>query len=760
MTYCYAQIIIDISHGRLDRPFTYRIPEALQNDLCLGSLVVVPFGKGDTKRKGYVIGFSNTCEYPDGKLKEIEAIASGGTDVTGDNAVRLALWMKQRYGSTMAVALRTVLTSRKQAKPCEHRSIHLLLSKEDAEKKRHEFAMKHQVARERLLRELIEAPDQPYSLIIQKLHVTAPVIAALKKQGILEVRTEKFLRNPVSIEKCEEAGIRLSPEQRAISEGVLQDFEALQEGKDIPRVSLIHGITGSGKTEVYIAIIEEIVKRGRQAIMLIPEISLTYQTLMRFYRHFGDRVSVMNSTLSESEKSDQFERARRGEIDVIIGPRSALFTPFPRIGAIIMDEEHESSYKNESMPKYHTREVAEKIASMQNGVVVLGSATPSLESYYQAKEGKYRLYELSRRLTGGTLPSVEITDLREELRAGNHAILSRRLSELVSDRLAKGQQTMLFLNRRGFSGFVSCRSCGFVPKCPHCSVSLSLHRGGRLLCHYCGYEEPMPDKCPECGSPYISGFHAGTEQAESFLSRQFPKARILRMDADTTRTKGSYEKILSSFANEEADILIGTQMIVKGHDFPNVTLVGILLADQSLNASDYRSAERTFQLLTQAAGRAGRGKYPGDVVIQTYEPEHYSIVHAAHQNYEEFYREEMVYRKLLRYPPAEHLLAIQIISRSEEHASLFAHKTRALLEQLTAAAREKNPDRLLFIGPAPAVLEKLRDEYRYVIYVKSPDYDTLIVCKDGVEAAAERAVKASREMDTMFQFDFDPINAF
>lgn len=760
MTYCYAQIIIDISYGRLDRPFTYRIPEALQNDLCLGSLVVVPFGKGDTKRKGYVIGFSNTCEYPDGRLKEIESIASGGTDVTGDNAVRLALWMKQRYGSTMAVALRTVLTSRKQAKPCEHRSIHLLLSKDDAEKKRHEFAMKHQVARERLLRELMEAPDQPYSLIIQKLHVTAPVIAALKKQGILEVRTETFLRNPVSIEKREEAGILLSPEQRAISEGVLRDFEALQEGKNIPRVSLIHGITGSGKTEVYIAIIEEIVKRGRQAIMLIPEISLTYQTLMRFYRHFGDRVSVMNSTLSESEKSDQFERARRGEIDVIIGPRSALFTPFPRIGAIIMDEEHESSYKNESMPKYHTREVAEKIASMQNGVVVLGSATPSLESYYQAKEGKYRLYELSRRLTGGTLPSVEITDLREELRAGYHSILSRRLSELVSDRLAKGQQTMLFLNRRGFSGFVSCRSCGFVPKCPHCSVSLSLHRGGRLLCHYCGYEEPMPDKCPECGSPYISGFHAGTEQAESFLSGQFPKARILRMDADTTRTKGSYEKILSSFANEEADILIGTQMIVKGHDFPNVTLVGILLADQSLNASDYRSAERTFQLLTQAAGRAGRGKYPGDVVIQTYEPEHYSIVHAAHQNYEEFYREEMVYRKLLRYPPAEHLLAIQIISRSEEHASLFAHKTRALLEQLTAAVREKNPDRLLFIGPAPAVLEKLRDEYRYVIYVKSPDYDTLIVCKDGVEAAAERAVKASREMDTMFQFDFDPINAF
>lgn len=750
MTYCYAQIIIDISHGRLDRPFTYRIPEALQNDLCLGSLVVVPFGKGDTKRKGYVIGFSNTCEYPDGKLKEIEAIASGGTDVTGDNAVRLALWMKQRYGSTMAVALRTVLTSRKQAKPCEHRSIHLLLSKDDAEKKRHEFAMKHQVARERLLRELMEAPDQPYSLIIQKLHVTAPVIAALKKQGILEVRTETFLRNPVSIEKCEEAGIRLSPEQRAISEGVLQDFEALQEGKDIPRVSLIHGITGSGKTEVYIAIIEEIVKRGRQAIMLIPEISLTYQTLMRFYRHFGDRVSVMNSTLSESEKSDQFERARRGEIDVIIGPRSALFTPFPRIGAIIMDEEHESSYKNESMPKYHTREVAEKIASMQNGVVVLGSATPSLESYYQAKEGKYRLYELSRRLTGGTLPSVEITDLREELRAGNHSILSRRLSELVSDRLAKGQQTMLFLNRRGFSGFVSCRSCGFVPKCPHCSVSLSLHRGGRLLCHYCGYEEPMPDKCPECGSPYISGFHAGTEQAESFLSRQFPKARILRMDADTTRIKGSYEKILSSFANEEADILIGTQMIVKGHDFPNVTLVAALAADMSLYAGDYRSSERTFELLMQASGRAGRAEKAGEVVIQTYNPEEYSIQAVAGQDAEYFYENELAFRRLMKYPPYSQMAAILILSEEENEA-------KTLSEKLAENIHSVCGDAVTLIGPSKAGLSRAKDRYRYVLYVKSMDEEAMACVREIAEEANRRVVN---QKTCSVQYDRDPVNGY
>ena len=586
-----------------------------------------------------------------------------------------------------------------------------------------------------------------YSLLRAKY----PSIAKkLVDSGALKIIEKEKEGNTYSTVKKSQP-LELTEEQR----NVKNEFESSDDS-----VFLLRGVTGAGKTEVYLQLADEVLKKGKQVLILVPEIALTPQMIERVASRFGSHLAIYHSRLNAQQKYEQYQLVRQKKASVVVGTRSAVFLPFDDLGLIIMDEEHESSYKNESMPKYHTREVAEKIASMQNGVVVLGSATPSLESYYQAKEGKYRLYELSRRLTGGTLPSVEITDLREELRAGNHSILSRRLSELVSDRLAKGQQTMLFLNRRGFSGFVSCRSCGFVPKCPHCSVSLSLHRGGRLLCHYCGYEEPMPDKCPECGSPYISGFHAGTEQAESFLSGQFPKARILRMDADTTRTKGSYEKILSSFANEEADILIGTQMIVKGHDFPNVTLVGILLADQSLNASDYRSAERTFQLLTQAAGRAGRGKYPGDVVIQTYEPEHYSIVHAAHQNYEEFYREEMVYRKLLRYPPAEHLLAIQIISRSEEHASLFAHKTRALLEQLTAVARENNPDRLLFIGPAPAVLEKLRDEYRYVIYVKSPDYDTLIVCKDGVEAAAERAAKASREMDTMFQFDFDPINAF
>lgn len=755
----YAQIVIDISHGRLDRPFTYRIPEALDAQLGLGSLVVVPFGRGNSVRKGYVIGFSDTCEYPDAQVKEILEVARSDSGETGEYSVQLALWMKRRYGATFAAALKTVVTSRGSARPVEEKTVRLLLSPKEAEEKRHQFAMKHQVARERVLRALLEADQQPYQLMLQKLHVTRETLRALEKQGILEIQTKTSLRNPVAAAADGGSQKELSKEQRAAVDGIFEDYckirELPQEQEEVPRVSLLHGITGSGKTEVYIAIIEKIVAEGGKAIMLIPEISLTYQTLMRFYRHFGDRVSVMNSSLSESEKSDQFERARRGEIDVIIGPRSALFTPFPRIGVIIMDEEHENSYKNETMPKYHARDVAIQIAGMHRGVVVLGSATPSLDSYYQAMQGAFRLYRLTKRLTGGSLPQTEIADMRQEMRSGNHSILSRRLSGLLQERLDRGEQSILFLNRRGFSGFVSCRSCSYVPKCPHCSVSLSLHGGGHLVCHYCGYETKMPAKCPECGSPYISGFQAGTEQVEQLVQKAFPKARILRMDADTTRTKTSYEKILSAFANEEADILIGTQMIVKGHDFPNVTLVGVLLADMSLHMGDYRAAERTFQLLTQAAGRAGRGTKPGNVVIQTYDPSHYSIVHAARQDYEGFYGEEMTYRRLLRYPPAEHMLAIQLTSRSEEHAALFANQTRALLERLPATK-----DGCILIGPAAAALEKLRDEYRYVLYVKSADYDTLIACKDAVEAAARRACRASTGMDTVFQFDFDPMNPY
>ena len=747
----YAEIIIDIAYNKLDRPFTYRVPERMQSVLRPGSLVLVPFGKANVMRKGYVIALKDECGLAPGEIKEIAELPVNDSGYSEDDdgaaAVALAAWMKERYGSTMAAALRTVLTSRKPGKPVMTREIELILDRAQAQEQLSVYERKHQVARERLLRELMDVPRQPYSLITSKLHVTASVIRAMAAAGVIRVTQEESFRNPVSFDSAVQDHKELSDEQRAVVDGVLADYDA---GKST--VSLIHGITGSGKTEVYISIIKGICERGKKAIMLIPEIALTYQTLLRFYRHFGERVSVMNSSLSESEKADQWERARRGEIDVIIGPRSALFTPFADLGVIVIDEEHEGSYKNESMPKYHAREVAQELARIKNACVVLGSATPSLESYYKAQRGEYRLYTLSQRLTGGTLPSVEIADLRQELRNGNRSILSERLQELVQDRLSKGEQAILFLNRRGVAGFVSCRSCGEVIKCPHCDISLSLHRNGRLVCHYCGYERPGVKECPSCGSPYISGFRAGTEQIEEHLKIRYPGARVLRLDADTTARKGSYDRILSSFANREADILVGTQMIVKGHDFPGVTLVGILLADLSLYAGDYRAAERTFQLLTQAAGRAGRGDVPGNVVIQTYQPENYAVQYASEQDYEGFYNEEMRYRSLLLYPPAAHMLCVQLQSENEDAAEGLAGTLRELFVR-------DDPEALV-IGPAKGSLTKIRDQYRYVIYIKDVNYDKLIRCKDRAEAFIAYLIRIGKDPQVQVQFDFDPVSPF
>ncbi len=757
----YASVIVDISAGALDRPFTYRIPAELSDKIVLGSLVEIPFGRANRKVTGFVVGFCDTCDYPAEKIKAILGIGRKGTDETGEKAVELAAWMRERYGSTMITALKTVLTARKEKKPVETKEIHLVLSREQALEKLDFYQRKHQVARERLLQALIDVPAQPYTLVTGKLHVPARTIAAMQAQGVLEVKTETSLRNPVSLGEVAKKNLALSPEQENVVEEIFRDFTGLQAGDpDAKRISLLHGITGSGKTEVYIRIIEKIVASGRQAIMLIPEISLTYQTLLRFYRHFGDRVSVMNSTLSEGEKSDQFERARRGEIDVIIGPRSALFTPFPHIGIIVIDEEHEESYKNEHMPKYHARDIAAQIAKMHQAVVVLGSATPSLESMYRAESGEYRYYTLTRRLTGGTLPSVQIVDMREELRQGNRSILSKPLLTLMEEKLSRGEQVMLFLNRRGFSGFVSCRSCGAVIKCPHCDVSLSLHKNGKLVCHYCGYETPMVHQCPSCGSKLVSGFRAGTEQIEEQVTKMFPRARVLRMDADTTAKKGAYEKILTAFANEEADILLGTQMIVKGHDFPNVTLMGILLADMSLGADDYMASERTFSLLTQAAGRAGRGTKAGDVIIQTYQPDNYAVRYAADQDYGGFYREEIQYRRLLLYPPVWHMLAVEVSSKDEDTALLFAGRCKELLDRICAGLnRNQTPPRVLIIGPAPASYARLRDAYRFAVYVKCQKYGTLVTCKDRIELLCA-AVNPDGKLPLSLQFDFDPVNAW
>ena len=515
----------------------------------------------------------------------------------------------------------------------------------------------------------------------------------------------------------------------------------------------MHGVTGSGKTEVYMEMIDKVLREGKQVIMLIPEISLTYQTVLRFYKRFGNRISILNSRLSAGERYDQYIRAKKGEVDIIIGPRSALFTPFPNLGLIIIDEEHENSYKSESVPKYHARETAIERAKMTGASVVLGSATPSVESYKKAMDKEYTLFTLKdRAVPGSHLPTIHLVDLREELKAKNRSIFSRQLKNSIEERLAKKEQVMLFINRRGYSGFVSCRSCGHVLKCSHCDISLTYHKTGKLACHYCGYEEPMPKLCPECGSPYIAAFGTGTQKIEEITQREFPNARILRMDADTTGSKDGYEKILSAFAEHKADILVGTQMIVKGHDFKNVTLVGILAADLSLYVGDYRSAERTFQLLVQASGRAGRGVCSGEVFIQTYTPDHYSITTAAKQDYLAFYEQEIQYRKMLSYPPEAHIMAVMVTGRWEDIVGYSAEFLKEALETGFV-----NIDQIKIIGPAKASIAKLNDIYRQVMYVKAKDYEILVEAKnflEGFSRYSERMKKVS------VQFDFDPMSSY
>ena len=760
----YADVIIDISHDKVDRPFQYRIPPELAGEVYPGVRVHVPFGKGNLDKAGYVVDISGHTDYPEEKIKSITAVDGKGITAQGSQ-IQVAYWLKRQYGSTMIAALKTVLPVKQKLKQLEHRKVTRCMEGEALLEVFRQCEKKRQTAKARVLQALMTDEVLPYELIRQKLNVAPATLAALEKQGCLKIEAEAYYRNPVKCAPGEEKRVIPSRMQQEIIENVIGDYKA---GK--PGTYLVHGVTGSGKTEVYLGIIEQMIRMEKQAIMLIPEIALTYQTLLRFYRRFGDRVSVINSSLSQGEKYDQIRRAKAGELDVIIGPRSALFTPFPDLGVIIVDEEHESSYKSESMPKYHARETAVQIASMHRASVVLGSATPSTEAYYRAKKGEYKLFEMTGRHGVSRLPKVYTIDLREELKQGNRSVFSRKLRELISGRLQAGEQSMLFLNRRGYAGFISCRACGHVMKCPHCDVSLSEHRGNMLLCHYCGHEEQRAARCPVCGSKYLLGFKAGTEQIEEALYKEFPGVRVLRMDADTTKSKESYEKILSAFADKRADILVGTQMIVKGHDFPDVTLVGVLAADLSLNQNDYRAGERTFQLLTQAAGRAGRGDKPGEVVIQTYQPEHYSIVHAAMQDYQGFYEEEITYRELMQYPPAAHMLAVLITSRQQEQGDALSREMTAVIDARMhadgefagedkagpKAETEKTWQRLQVIGPAEASISKINDQYRHVFYIKHPDYQALVRIKD----ILEHFCKEKELKNQTVQYDFDPMNTY
>lgn len=721
----FADIIVDITSEKLDRTFQYIIPREMVSILKPGMQVKVPFGSGGRTIRGYVIQITEYPSFEIEKMKEILEVEDNGNSIEC-RLIALAAWMRKQYGSTMIQALKTVLPVKQKVKQREERWISLKISKEEAQNQLEEYRKKHYVARQRILEAVLKEEQLSYTLAVNKLHVTASVLKTMEEQGIFRIRSQTVYRNPVRENSSEQKIFNLTEEQQKVADEIREGWI-----NNDNRPCLIRGVTGSGKTQVYMELMDTVLKEGRQVILLIPEIALTYQTVLRFYHRFGDRVSVLHSRLSPGERSDQFERAKKGEIQIMIGPRSALFTPFPNLGLILIDEEHETSYQSETTPCYHARETAIARAELEECRVVLGSATPSVDAYYRAKHGVYRLFEMEHRYENRSLPTVYTVDLREELKGGNRSILSRRLQQGITERLQRKEQVMLFLNRRGYAGFMSCRSCGSVMKCPHCDVSLSLHRHGKMICHYCGYETGQPERCPKCGSPYIGGFRAGTQQIEEIVKKRFPQARVLRMDLDTTKKKEGHAQILSAFANQEADILIGTQMIVKGHDFPKVTLVGVLAADLSLNISDYRASERTFQLLTQAVGRAGRGETSGEAVIQTYQPEHYSIQAAIRQDYPGFYQEEIQYRQLMSYPPVSNLFAVRGSSMDEELLDTGMRYIRQFLRKVDVKGQ------LQMIGPADESVAKVADMYRKVLYVKHEDMELLLGAKDKLEQYIE-----------------------
>lgn len=739
----YIDVIVDISVNSLDRIFQYRVPEELLDAVTVGCQVNVPFGSGNRRRQAYVIGVDTVLAYDASKIKDILGVTKAPA-ATGQ-LIALADWMHERYGCTMAQALKTVLPVKKSVKEVK-RTAYFLADREGAqqllEKSR---KSRREKARVRLLEAMLKEGCMSKETVTGVLQISASTMKSILQTGVIREETSQVYRNPVRQRLDGWQEVCLNDEQMNAVASIWQNAAICREHWSREQgMHLLYGITGSGKTEVYIALMEKVLNEGRQIIVLIPEISLTLQTVSRFYARFGSQIAVMNSRLSAGERYDQYMRAKRGEASIMIGPRSALFTPFDRLGLIIIDEEHESAYQSEIVPRYQAAEVAARRAEMSGALVVLGSATPSVAVYQKAREGMIGLHRLTQRArTGSRLPDVKVVDLREEFRMKNRGILSQSLHEAMDACLKRGDQMMLFLNRRGYAGFVSCRSCGYVVKCRHCDVSMTVHHHTLLKCHYCGSEQPMPRVCPSCGSPYIAGFGVGTQKVEEFVQKEFPEASILRMDRDTTSGKDDMGRILQTFSEGGADILIGTQMIVKGHDFANVTLVGILAADLSLFAGDYQSSERTFQLLTQAAGRAGRGDRPGEVIIQTYQPEHYCIQTAAAQDYDSFYSQEIRFRQMLHYPPDRQMM---VMLAEGEHDQ----QTGQAVQKLREIAGEADFEAVEFIGPSRAGIAKAKDLYRYTMYMKHQDIKELMRLRDFLEGY----LKWSQQFSNIY-FTFD-----
>lgn len=712
----FAGIVINNEALATDRVYTYRVPESME--LSIGQRVRVPFGQGNKKLDGFVVSMG--VEVSSAESRKIKDIFTAYTErYFEEKDLKLLEEIRRRYLATYIDVIKLILP-RGILQGMKHKTSENLYSlKPLAEKHRKSPYLEIFTAIDHHPGKFIKA-----DLVRQGFSLSS--VNTLIRHGYVAVLSEKDYR--YNVQEYEHYGKKvLNPEQQT----------AVEKMESAPGTYLLHGITGSGKTEVFLELIRRSLIRGEDTIVLLPEISLTPQMIERFKGRFGRDITIFHSRLSDGERYDEWHRVKSGKVKIAIGARSALFLPFKNLKMIIVDEEHESTYKSEMSPKYDAKEVARLKMEQVQGKLILASATPSVNSYHESMQGKMTLITLNRRATEGVLPKMEVVDMREELLRGNRTIFSRVLVEKMEGVLARKEQMILFLNRRGFSTFVSCRSCGYVFRCAHCDISMTYHKDNTLMCHQCGARRYLPKVCPACQSKYIKQFGTGTEKVEEAIRQMFPKARVMRMDRDTTRHKSAYDTMYQDFKNNECDILIGTQMISKGLDFKDVTLVGILAADMSLNLPDYRASEKTFQLITQVAGRAGRGDKKGEVVIQTYNPEHFAVEHAKEHDYDGFFRREIAMREALQNPPFTKLLYMVFTSEDEKILYEKVQETGERLRKFLSTY-----GKITVLGPSPCLIAKIKNNHRWQILLKGDiSYDLAEQVKDWIQEEMKSVYK-------------------
>ena len=748
-----AEVIINSNVKNLNKIFDYTIPVELQSRVNIGTRVFVPFGNMKKLEEGFVIGIKEKSEY---KLKSIDSIEEQGC--LSEEKMELAKIMAHRYFCNVSDCVKLMLPPGTTTKNFENRISDKLQNfvylKKDEEEIEKDIENK-KIKSDKQIRALqfLKENDGTIATDLQAFaDVSNAVIKTLEKNEYIEIISKEVERNPFIHKVVEKStDLKLTQEQQEAYEKIAacMDFDEYDE-------FLLFGVTGSGKTEVYIQLIEKALKNGKTSIMLVPEISLTPQTVDRFISRFGeDKIAVLHSKLSVGERYDQWKKIERGEARIVIGARSAIFAPVKDLGIIIIDEEHDESYKSETNPRYNAKDIASYIAKKSNIPFVLGSATPDLKTYYKALNGKIELLELTKRANNSSLPDVEIVDLRQELANGNKSMISTSLHEKIEENLKNKRQTILFLNRRGFSTFIMCRDCGYTAKCKNCNITLTYHLNeNKLKCHYCGYETKAITVCPDCGSKNIRYFGTGTQKLEAEINKLFPQASTIRMDVDTVSKKNSHEEILRKFRNEGIDILIGTQMVVKGHHFPKVTLVGVIAADSSLNIDDYRASEKTFQILTQVAGRAGREKEKGNVIVQTYNPDNFSIQYAKSQDYKKFYNTEIQIRKQLRYPPFCDIILIGISGKNVSEVEKISNKIYKYIDMQKA---KQNLDIHIF-KPVPSPIDKIKNKIRWRIIIKCKLNEKIVSMLNETFEKANKEIAKNDKSKLRIICDINPTN--